>query len=112
MCPTNRSSEPLAGEWTHSHEEDEAGVLVYRRAESFPFPPTRGGRDSLRVDGEGQITALAPGPDDRPRPTGIRVFSADSGNADSGNADSGNADSGNALEIIEATENVLKIRRR
>ncbi|KGJ72221.1 hypothetical protein GY21_16830 [Cryobacterium roopkundense] len=103
MCPTNQASALPAGEWTHSHEEDQAGVLVYRRTESFPFPPTRGGRDSLRVDSSGQITALAPGPDDRPRPTGIRVLAG-------GTAETAAPDS--SIEIIESTDNVLKIRRR
>lgn len=104
MCPTNHASTLPAGEWTHSHEEDEAGVLVYRRAESFPFPPTRGGRDSLRVDSSGHILALAPGPDDRPRPTGIRVLSGDS--------PQDSATTGQSIEVIESSDNVLKIRRR
>jgi len=104
MCPTNHASAVPVGEWTHSHEEDAAGVLVYRRAESFPFPPTRGGRDSLRVDGAGQIVALEPGPDDRPRPRGIRVLSD--------GPDSVGPTTGSAIEVVESTDNVLKIRRR
>ena len=104
MCPTHHPSALPTGEWTHSQEEDEAGVLVYRRTESFPFPPTRGGRDSLRVDSSGHITALAPGPDDRPRPMGIRVLS-------DGTDNDGRAP-GNTIEIVESTDNILKIRRR
>ncbi|KFF58952.1 hypothetical protein JF66_14730 [Cryobacterium sp. MLB-32] len=108
MGPPDHASGLPVGEWTHSHEEDEPGVLVYRRAESFPFPPTRGGRDSLRVDGSGQITALTPGPDDRPRPMGIRVLS-DGSHADGSHDDTAPADT---MEIVESTDTVLKIRRR
>lgn len=31
----------LLGAWSHSHEEDQQGRQVFRRA-SYPFPPSRG----------------------------------------------------------------------
>jgi len=94
-----------SGEWTHSHEEDDDDVLVYRRTESFAFPPTRAGRDWLRVSPSGQIVALAPGADDRPRPTGIRVLPSGE------QSDDGSHDV-STLEVLEASPTVLRIRRR
>ena len=94
-----------SGEWTHSQEEDEDEVLVYRRAESFAFPPTRAGRDGLRVSPSGQIVALAPGADDRPRPTGIRVLPGEE------QPDDDFREVG-MLEVLEASPTVLRIRRR
>lgn len=65
------NSEPLSGSWTHSHEEDQGDILVYRPTGSYPFPPARG-RDTL-VFGEGsQLTTHAPGPDDRSQATAGR----------------------------------------
>ena len=87
---------PQPGEWTHSHEEDEQNIRVYRRTDSFAFPPTRAGRDWLRVDTSGEIVQLTPGPDDRPRPTG-EPFRADSPQP-------------HGPQVVEATDTLLKIR--
>ena len=60
-----------SGSWTHSFEEDGAGIEVYRPTATFAFPPSRKGRKVLDFDaaanGAGMVTTMAPGPDDRPR---------------------------------------------
>jgi len=94
MAAKDQDSPVPVGEWTHSHEEDDDEILVYRPAATFPFPPTRGGRDSLLVGDDGTIATLAPGPDDRPRQTGIR-----------------GADDTSAVTVVEANPEILKIRR-
>lgn len=56
-----------SGSWTHSFEEDEAGVEVYRPTATFAFPASRKGRKVLDFDlAAATLTAMAPGPDDRP----------------------------------------------
>ncbi|MDH6238310.1 hypothetical protein [Cryobacterium sp. CG_9.6] len=96
MSAINPEASIPAGEWTHSQEEDHDDILVYRPATSFPFPPTRGGRDSLRVSDDGAITALSPGPDDRPRPTGLRA---------------GLDPTSEGVIVIEVNDHILKIRQ-
>ncbi|MFM2088367.1 MAG: hypothetical protein RLZZ237_3236 [Pseudomonadota bacterium] len=56
-----------SGSWTHSFEEDGAGIEVYRPTATFAFPPSRKGRKVLDFDAAAaMVTTLAPGPDDRP----------------------------------------------
>jgi hypothetical protein len=55
----------LHGRWTHSHEEDEPGTLVFRPG-GWNFPPSRG-RRSFRLCPDGSLEAGGPGPDDRTR---------------------------------------------
>lgn len=55
----------LARRWTHSHEEDRAGVQVFR-TESWHFPPSRG-RRSFDLDIGGDLVSAGPGPNDRTR---------------------------------------------
>jgi hypothetical protein len=55
----------LHGQWTHSHEEDEPEILVFRPA-SWNFPPSRG-RRSFHLRPDGSLETGAPGPDDRTR---------------------------------------------
>jgi len=120
MCPNKPVSVIPAGEWTHSQEEDVAGIQVYRRTESFPFPPTRGGRDSFRVSADGQIEVLSPGPDDRPRSTGNRVHyqtgpvegSAVGGSAVRNDTDTDTDTETTTIQVVEATPTVIKIRRQ
>ena len=58
----------LIGSWTHSHEEDADGLLVYRPA-SHPFPPSRG-RDGFTLAPDGTLNnvgiAAADGSDETP----------------------------------------------
>lgn len=57
-----------SGSWTHSFEEDEDGVEVYRPTATFAFPASRKGRRVLDFNLESStLTAMLPGPDDRPR---------------------------------------------
>ena len=43
----------IQGSWTHSFEEDQGDVLVYRPTHAFAFPPARRGRETLEF-GEGK----------------------------------------------------------
>ncbi|WP_398467906.1 hypothetical protein [Tardiphaga sp.] len=61
------SSDTLANNWVHSHEEDVPGVLVFR-PDTFAFPPSRG-RKLLSLDPSGHFEGQVPGADDRPSPT-------------------------------------------
>ncbi|QYF93803.1 hypothetical protein KY495_00745 [Massilia sp. PAMC28688] len=62
----NGQTGALAGAWTHSFEEDQGSLLVFRPSQSFPFPPSRRGRETLAFDGD-EVTTGMPGPDDRTR---------------------------------------------
>jgi hypothetical protein len=91
----------LAGAWTHSFEEDEGEVQVYRSSNSFAFPPSRRPRETLEFDAAGQVVIGAPGPGDRLQrtassltPLGMNRFRI--------------AD-GRTLEIVEARSDVLKL---
>lgn len=107
MHPMDRGAVPFEGSWTHSYEEDQGDVMVFRPTESFPFPPTRQGRDTLQVTDSGSLAILQPGPDDRPRETGQwrplgmnRYFSGGTPEAP-----------GEVIEILEAGPDVLRLRR-
>lgn len=97
--------DPIAvqGSWTHSFEEDAPGIEVYRRTDTFPFPPARRGRERLTFDGD-QVVVSVPGPDDRTRPRatlgryGPRTFREPETGAD-------------GFEIVEATPEIVRIRR-
>lgn len=101
----NQSS--IQGSWTHSFEEDQGDVLVYRPTDSFAFPPARG-RETLRFGERGELTERMPGPDDRPRDTtghwtalGMNRFRL---------CDTAGAP-GRVIEVVEHTPNILKIRK-
>jgi len=53
----------LSGSWTHAHEDDADGRMVFRPSD-FDFPPARG-RDSFELLPDGGLRLGAPGPDDR-----------------------------------------------
>ena len=55
----------LEGSWTHSHEEDQDDVQVWRPSDR-PLPPARG-RFSFTLHPDGSAVAGTPGPDDRGR---------------------------------------------
>ncbi|MFL5313204.1 MAG: hypothetical protein ACJ79H_22445 [Myxococcales bacterium] len=103
----SHTSAALGGSWTHSFEEDAAGVQVYRPTHSFAFPPSRRGREILEFGDEGKVAMGAPGPDDRPRfthalmtPLGMNRYGL-----------GGTADPpAGVIEIVEATPEVLKLR--
>lgn len=105
------------GSWTHSFEEDADGIEVYRPTATFAFPPSRKGRKVLQFDtGSGMpesasatLTSMAPGPDDRPRagpaaqlrPLGMGRYAL------AGTAEAPQ----DVIEIVEATPEVLKLKR-
>jgi hypothetical protein len=109
MNGMNQGTAPVSGSWTHSFEEDEpGGVLVYRPTHSFAFPPTRAGRDTIVFGEGGQLRQMAPGPDDRPRAQpgswtalGMNRFAL------GGTA----AAPEKVIEVLEATQDVLKLRK-
>lgn len=99
------NQEPIQGSWTHSSEEDEGDVLVYRPTQSYAFPPARG-RDALVFGEGGQLTTAMPGPDDRPlstagswQPLGMNRYKLE-----------GEGGVSRVIEVVEHTDDVLKIR--
>lgn len=91
----------LSGAWTHSFEEDQGEIQVYRPSDSFHFPPSRRPRETLEFDGAGQVVIGRPGPGDRLQrasssltPLGMNRFRI--------------AD-GRTLEIIEAGSDILRL---
>ena len=102
------SVEMISGSWTHSFEEDEAGIEVYRPTATFAFPPSRKGRRVLEFGATGGmagVTALWPGPDDRPRaaPGGALRALGEGRYAD---------EAGKVLEIVDATPAMFRLVRR
>lgn len=96
----------FAGNWTHSFEEDGAGVLVYRPTHGFAFPPSRRGRETLEIDQSGHVVSGTPGPDDRQRVStasmtalGMNRFRLD-----------GTALPAQVIEIVEARPDMLRLR--
>lgn len=108
MATMDQGAAPT-GSWTHSFEEDEATALVYRPTHSFAFPPSRRGRDSLEFSPDGSLTAQAPGPDDRPRATAAGQWRALGMNRFGVGGMPGAPEQ--VLEILEATAEMLKVRR-
>ena len=54
MDSMNQDNPPVIGSWTHSFEEDEDGVQVYHPTNSYPFPLSRKGRETLELVREGK----------------------------------------------------------
>jgi hypothetical protein len=110
-APVATGADPQAtvptGSWTHSFEEDEGDVRVYRPNGSFTFPPARAPRETLELHAGGDLTVHGPGPDDRPR--------ANQGNWSTLGANrlrlSPAGASDQDIEVIEATPEILKLRR-
>lgn len=107
MKTMDQGSSGPSGSWTHSFEEDEADVLVYRPTQSFGFPPSRRARETLDFSGPGQVSVGLPGPDDRPQfgsvgltPLGMNRFRL-------GDAGGGAA---RIIEVIEVSADKLKLR--
>ncbi len=57
------SLETLQQRWTHSHEEDQDGRMVFR-PDFWSFPPSRG-RRSFHLGPDGKLIASGPGPTDK-----------------------------------------------
>ena len=107
MKSMQQESAGLVGAWTHSFEEDEAGVLVYRPTSTFAFPPSRRGRETLDFTDDGQVAEGAPGPDDRSRSTPGRWTALGMNRYSLGGTA---AAPGRVIEVVEATPDVLKLR--
>ena len=93
----------IQGSWTHSFEEDQGDVLVYRPTHSFAFPPARG-RETLEFGEGGELTERMPGPDDRPRDTTGSWTALGMNRFRLGDA------MGRVIEVVEHTPSILKIR--
>ena len=66
----------LQGRWVHSHEEDTAEEMVFRRPDR-PFPPSRG-RASIDLAADGSYRESSPGPVDAPEEhTGLWTLDGD-----------------------------------
>jgi hypothetical protein len=103
----NHAPARLCGSWTHSFEEDEAGLQVYRPTRSFAFPPSRRGREVLEFGAGGEVAMGAPGPDDRPRFRHASLTELGMSRYSVG----GTAEQpGQVIEVVEATPEVLKVR--
>ncbi|MDN2708210.1 hypothetical protein O0880_02105 [Janthinobacterium sp. SUN118] len=107
-----------SGSWTHSFEEDAGGIEVYRPTATFAFPPSRKGRKVLEFgtgektgeEGAATLTAMSPGPDDRPRAGAAdRLVPLGMGRYGLGGTAAAPQE---VLEIIEATPDILKLARR
>jgi hypothetical protein len=99
---TTSQTAGLSGTWAHSFEEDEGDVQVYRPGGSFPFPPSRRGRETLDFQQAGQVVTGMPGPDDRQvhAATGITALGMNRFRL---------GDS-RVIEVIESGPDVLKVR--
>ena len=100
------SADSLTGNWTHSHEEDEGDLQVYRPTHGFAFPPGRRGRETLEFDAAGQMVQGTPGPDDRQNRTGLTSLGMNRYSIDGGQR------AGQIIEIIEAEPGLIKLRMR
>ena len=102
-----------SGSWTHSFEEDGAGIEVYRPTATFAFPPSRKGRKVLdfdaAADGVGMVTIMAPGPDDRPlaRPAAPLISLGMNRYALGGTPEAPQ----DVIEIVEAGPDILRLAR-
>ena len=95
-----------AGAWTHSYEEDEGDVQVYRPSTGFPFPPSRRGRETLVFGPDGTAIGGMPGADDRQQrtavagtPLGLTRYRLEGGPL------------AGQVEVLEAGPGILRLRR-
>jgi len=92
----------LGSRWLHSFEEDEGDVQVYRPADSFDFPPSRRGRETLDFGMPGQVMTGMPGPDDRTRSTRSNLVALGANRYRLGG--------GQVIEVVEVSPQSLKLR--
>ncbi len=94
---------PVTGSWTHSFEEDDDDVEVYRPTLDYPFPPSRRGRRRLDFAGD-DVVESAPGAADKPVPTASFQSGGQGSWHDPVPEQPG-------FQILEATPEMLRIRR-
>jgi hypothetical protein len=99
---TMQQTNAPGGAWAHSFEEDTGDVQVYRPQATFPFPPSRKGRETLDFQQAGQVVSGMPGPDDR------QVHST-AGMTDLGMNRFRLGDA-RVIEVVESGPDVLKVR--
>jgi len=64
-CKEDPMQQLLGTTWIHSFEEDQGELQCFRPAESYDFPPARGGRIKVLFEAEGQkLTYYQIGPAD------------------------------------------------
>lgn len=94
--------EQLSGSWTHSFEEDEGDIQVYRPSNSFAFPPARRARETLEFAMPGQIVTGIPGPDDKLQRTSSSLTPMGMGRFRIGEA--------RVIEVIQSASDILKLK--
>lgn len=92
----------LSGTWAHSYEEDEGEVQVYRPYDTYPFPPSRQGRETLDFRDPGQVVSGMPGADDRQVPSAASLTPLGMNRFRLGDA--------RVIEVLESRPDVLKLR--
>ncbi len=92
--------------WQHSFEEDAGDVQVYR-PEEYPFPPARG-RAGIEFRPDGSLVRWAIGRGDAPEAQPGRW--QDAGPATI--AVTEGQETGSVLDVVECSEDVLKVRWR
>ena len=95
-------AEELSGAWTHSFEEDEGGIQVYRPSNSFTFPPARRARSTLEFATPGRVVTGIPGPDDRLQRTSSNLIPIGMGRFQIGEA--------RVIEVIQSASDILKLK--
>lgn len=98
----------LTGSWTHSFEEDEGDVQVFRPTQGFAFPPARRGRETVDFgSGAGQVMQGRPGPDDRQQHSAVNLTALGMNRFRL----EGPGMPGQVFELVEARHDVLKLRK-
>ena len=95
-------SSGLSGNWTHSFEEDEGDVQVYRPSSSFAFPPSRRGRETLDFSLPDQVDSGMPGADDKRHHTTSSIVALGMNRFRVGDA--------RVIEVLESGPDVLKVK--
>lgn len=95
-------SSGLSGNWTHSFEEDEGDVQVYRPSGSFAFPPSRRGRETLDFSQADRVDSGMPGADDKRQHTSSTIVALGMNRFRIGDA--------RVIEVVESGLGVLKVK--
>lgn len=95
------------GSWTHSFEEDESNLRVYRPTHSFVFPSSRRRRETLEFDADGHVTIGVAGPDDRLQTTSSSLTALGMNRF---RLESAAGSAGQVLELVESAPDMLKLR--
>ena len=95
-------AEQLSGAWTHSFEEDEGDVQVYRPSNGFTFPPARRPRETPEFAAPGQVVTGVPGPDDKLQRTASSLTPMGMGRFRIGET--------RVIEVIQSASDILKVK--